>query len=380
MSRNERSPRAIWAISLAAVFCGVLVVDALQAEETLAERRARIERMDATRKAELRRAQEQFDALGPAEQQRLHDLHDQIEAHPRSDELLAVMKRYCDWVNSLSPPERADLRELPPEKRIEKIKELSEEQSRRRQLGPGGGRGFDRGFGWGERLRKLSLEEREGLMRWLERYVDRNAPELIETLPEEQRKKLREELERAKDDLSRRRGLYVEMWVLWHLANPGRLLPLSDADLDELQSELSPDARRRAEEMSAEMRRPFLVGLIGAFVFNQSHEQLSEYLEKEITGGDREYLTGLPPEQMRQQLWWRYLRSKWPNIAPRDSEHRSGRGWPRRPFSPGPDGPPGPRPRHDRDGPPPPFGRDKPPEDGPEGRRPPPDQPGNGPR
>lgn len=226
----------------------------------------------------------------------------------------------------------------------------------------------------GERLRKVSLEEREGLMRWLERYMDRNAPGLIEALPEEHRKKLQEELEKAKDDLPRRRRLFVEMWVLWHLAHPGKLMPLGDKDLEELQSQLSPEARRRAEEMSAEMRRPFLVGLIGAFVFNQSHEQLSEYLEKEITGRDREYLTGLSPEQMRRQLWWRYFRSKWPGIGSRDPERRTGRGWPRRPFSPGRAGPPGPRPPHDRDGgPPPPFGHDKPPVSGRDGRRPPPD-------
>ncbi len=373
MSRSERSPRAVWAICLTTVLCGVLAVDGLQAGETLAERRARIERMDAARKAELRRAQEQFAALGPAEQQRLHDLHDQIEVHPRSDELLAVMERYCEWVNTLAPSERADLRELPPEKRIEKIRELREEQSRRRQFGPRGGRGFGWGFGWGERLRKLSLEEREGLMRWLERYMDRRAPELIEALPKEQQKKLREELEQAKDDLPRRRGLFVDMWVLWQLANPGKRMPLGDEDLEELRSQLSPDARRRVEEMSPDTRRPFLVGLIGALVFNHSHEQLSEYLEKEITGREREYLTGLPPEQMRLQLWWRYFRSKWPGISPRPPEHRSGRGWPRRPFSPGPDGPPGGRRRHDREGPSPAFGPGKRPEKAPEGRKPAPD-------
>ena len=367
MSRNERSPRVIWAICLTTFLCGVLKVEPLQAGETLAERRARIERMDPARKAELRRAQEQFAALGPAEQQRLHDLHDRIEAHPRSDELLAVMERYCGWVNTLAPPERADLRELPPDERIEKIKELREEQSRRRQSGPGG----FRGFGWGERLRKLSLEEREGLMRWLEQYMDRNAPELIESLPEEQRKKLREDLEQAKDDLQRRRGLFVDMWVLWQLANQGKPMPLSDEDLQELRSQLSPDARQRAEKMSPDTQRPFLVGLIGAFVFNHSHEQLSQYLEKEITGREREYLTGLPPEEMRRQLWRSYFRSKWPGISP--PEHRSGRGWPRRPFSPGPDGPPGPRRRYDRDGPSPPFGPGKRPENVPEGRKPRPD-------
>ncbi|HUT90099.1 MAG TPA: hypothetical protein VMY37_11420 [Thermoguttaceae bacterium] len=367
MSRNERSPRVIWAICLTTVLCGVLKVEPLQAGETLAEQRARIERMDPARKAELRRAQEQFAALGSAERQRLHDLHDQIEAHPRSDELLAVMERYCEWVNTLAPSERADLRELPPDGRIEKIKELREEQSRRRQSGPGGGRGF----AWGERLRKLSLEEQEALTRWLDEHMERNAPELIEALPEEQQKKLREELEQAKDDPQGRRNLFVEMLVLWQLANPGKRMPLSDEALQALQSRLSPDARRSLEETSPDMQRRFLHGLIGAFVFNQSHEQLSEYLEKEITGRDREYLTGLPPEQMRQQLWWRYFRSKWPGISP--PEHRPGRGWPRRPFSPGPDGPPGPRRRYDRDGPSPPLGPGKRPENVPEGRKPGPD-------
>jgi hypothetical protein len=183
-----------------------------------------------------------------------------------------------------------------------------------------------------------------------------SAPQLIEALPEDQQKTLREEWEQAGGDSKRRRIVFVQTRALWQAANPGKRVPLADDALEQLRSQLSPDAREWLDEMPADRRRRFLGGLIGAFLFIHSQEELSEYLQKEATAGEREFLTSLPPAEMRQQLWWRYLHWKWPEVFPGPPEHRRGRGPPRGPFSPGPDGPPGPHRRFDRGQRPPPPG------------------------
>ena len=50
----------------------------------------------------LLRAEQQFHALSPQDQQRIRDLHDQIESDPDRDNLLATMNRYSKWLNSQS--------------------------------------------------------------------------------------------------------------------------------------------------------------------------------------------------------------------------------------------------------------------------------------
>jgi hypothetical protein len=351
-------PRLICAFCWTMAVVGASNAQPLQAEETRSERRARVEQMDAAQKAELRRAQDRFARLDDAEQQRLHDLHDRIAAHPNSAALLDVMERYCEWANTLSPSERAELRELPPRERIEKIKELRAEHARRRQFGPPGLRGFY----WGDRIRKLSLQEREGMTRWLDQYMAENAPKLIEALPSQQQKRLREEWEQAADDPTRRRIVFMQTWALWHAAHPGEWAPLGDEAFKRLRSQLSPDARGWLEKTPPEAHRRILDGLIGAFLFIQSTEQLSEYLQNEATAREREFLTSLSPAETRQQLWWRYLHWKWPDVFPRPPEFRRGRGPLHGGFRPGPDGPPGPRRRFDRMERPPPSGSKVPPE------------------
>ena len=147
MSRSQRAPVGVWAVCLTVTVALRLGGGPLGAEETPAERRARIERMDPAAKAELLRARERFDALDPAEQKRLHALNEKIEAHPRSEELLEVMGQYCEWVNTLSVYDRDALREVPPDQRIEKIKQLREDQANRKRAWQGG-----RGRFGGERL------------------------------------------------------------------------------------------------------------------------------------------------------------------------------------------------------------------------------------
>jgi len=330
MSRSERSPRPAWTLCLAMVLSGLSGMCPVRAAETRAARRERIESMDPAEKADLVRAQERFAALGPAEQRRLRELHETIEAHPHSEELWDVMQRYCEWVKTLTPYERAELRELPPAERIEKIKQLREEQARRRKAGWGGMRGPF----WGDRLRKLTPQERERLMGWIDQHVGGNVSQFVDDLPEPRREKLRQELAQAKDDPDRRRDLSALLWVRWQLGHLGQSPPLDDSALQQLRSQLPSTTGQWLQEMSPDRQRRVVGGIIGAFLFIRTHEKLSEYLQNELSPDERDRLTNLPREEMQQELWRRYLGSKGLDMPPRFH----GRHWPPGRFGPRPGG------------------------------------------
>ena len=149
-----------------------------------------------------------------------------------------------------------------------------------------------------------------------------------------------------------RRKLFARVWVRWQLANPSKALPLDDDALAELRSELSSKTNQWLEQMSPDRQHRFLGGLIGAFLFIHNLEELSEYLENGLNPEERARLTSLPPDKMRQELWWRYIRAKFPDMSPRSWEGRPGGPPFRGPHGPSRRGPPGQSPRGAEGGPP----------------------------
>ena len=104
MRRSERPPAAVWAVCLTAAIAVWLRAGPLRAEETRAERRARIESMDAAGKEKLRKAQERFEALDKAEQKRLRDLSKDIQTHPDRDP--CGILNSCHFSDNPFPPSR----------------------------------------------------------------------------------------------------------------------------------------------------------------------------------------------------------------------------------------------------------------------------------
>jgi len=332
----------VWVVCLAVGLFILWGAYSVGAKETLDERRDRIEKLDATRKAELERAREQFAALDPAERRRLHELHTKIESHPRPDALRDVMTQYCDWTKSLSVNDRDQLRALEPAERIEKIKELRRKQAEAKKSGRFGMRGSQ----WRDRFKETIVRERDGLIRWIDAYMGQRRPAagLIDDLPEPQREQLSQAWEKLGNDPTARRKLFARVWVRWQLANPTKGFPLDDEALAKLRSELSSQTNQWLEPMAPDHQRRFLAGLISAFLFIHNLDELSEYLEKELTGEQRDWITSLPAEQMRQELWRVYIRSKFPGMSSR----RPGGPWPRGPHGPPQGGPRGQPPRGSR--------------------------------
>ena len=334
MSRSKSAPATVWAVYLMVAVAVWVRGEPVEADETLAERRARIRSMDAAEKEKLRKAQERFEALDRVERERLRELNKIIQAHPDCGELLAVMEEYCEWVNTLSVYERDALRELEPAEKIQKIKELQEDQASRRRAWSGGRSRFG-----GERLQKLASEEEAVLGRWIDEFAAANLPKLLEALPEPRQRELLEELKQAKNDPESRRKLFARLWMRWQLASPGKPIPVDEAAWEQLHSRLSPKTRAWVDELHPNARRFRVRSLIGAFVFLNSQEELSEHLQNKLTPEQRDRLTTLPPDEMRQELWRYYVRSKWPDALPHRRPGRWGGGLFGRP--PGPPRSPG---------------------------------------
>ena len=77
--------------------------------ETLSQRRRRVEKMSAEQLDELLHSEQQFRALSLQEQQRIRDLHDQIEIASDRDMLRATMNGYDKWFETQPPFRRAIL-------------------------------------------------------------------------------------------------------------------------------------------------------------------------------------------------------------------------------------------------------------------------------
>ena len=79
-----------------------------------------------------------------------------------------VLAHYCQWLSGLPTYQQAPLKELPPPERIRQIKDLQKEQA----------------------ARQLSAEDREAIVRWIDRYAQQHAARLLAMLPEEGKKQL----------------------------------------------------------------------------------------------------------------------------------------------------------------------------------------------
>ena len=348
-------PALVW---LAVIGVGVLWVGVLRAEESPEARRARIENMDAAEQEQLLRSRERFAGLEPAERERLRRIHREIDDDPHAGKLRVVMHRYYEWLKTLTPYQRAELRELPPAERIERIKQLRQEQADRHgrwaRLVEGSRseqikRLFqNRGHKGGKRPNPQDVE---GLLRWVGECGTRYGPRYLEGLPEARRKQLEGQLAKFKD-AARRRGMLGIIWLRSHLEDPEGLSPEGERALSDLRSKLSPATRQRLEALPADEQWRTMAGVLRLVVLHHyvarrvgpsvppvvNEEELSGFLEKELSPAMRDRLLSLPPEEMRQRLVEMYLRSKWPESSARSPDRPSrGRG-------------PGPKPH--RDGPP----------------------------
>ncbi len=362
-----------WLCLLVAVAClsavGVIVMaEEKQSADDARSAQGRVESMTPAEKHELALRQQRFAALNPDEQDQLRRLHKQLERDPKSPELRRVMSRYYEWLKTLPPYVRAELAELSTAKRVERIKELREEERRRQ-------------------AKLLRPEDADVLHKWMEAIVTRHGDRIIESMPDQMRKRLAD----LKGPM-RQRAIMGALWMRSYQPGSGKTPTIPEQELTKLRSKLSATARKHLESLpaadqwrtiagwcrQAAHRRPFgrrsgqgdpARGDPARGNPSKTDEELAQFFEHELSAQQRDRLLGLPAEQMQSELWRLYMYKQ------KGSEASSRRSGDSRRGRPGPGdqrhGPPrfmrgGPhdRPPHDR--PPKPEGEER---KGPPGRR-----------
>lgn len=259
----------------------------LGAGDSLSERRRRLEGMSAARREDLFHDREQFQALSPEEQQRIRQLHEQLDADPEGEQLRQIMHRYCRWLATLPSYRRAELLELGPEDRIEQIKQLKEEakQERLKNL-----------------TRLLSNSDHEALVSWIDHtYSVAHEEKILDLLPGQRRQQY------AKNAALRHR---VALWLLcqrWSLRPPALDPPPTEEELAELRQSLSPEVRGKLEPKPQAEQLHMIAAWLPR-VPRQQYDLVADFFECVLSDEERDPLLSLPGDAMQKQLREKYMK------------------------------------------------------------------------
>ena len=138
-------------------------------------RRSQIASLQPAEQQELLRKQERFNALPVEEQDRLRSLQAALDADPNAERLHQVLIHFHEWLKTLTPSQRAELADLPPQQRVQAIQRLQKQQQMAR----------DRTH----RTELLSREDVRKIVRWAEAAAWTRREDLLAGLPPEQRKR-----------------------------------------------------------------------------------------------------------------------------------------------------------------------------------------------
>lgn len=276
--------------------------------------RESLESLSAEEKKTLLEKKVRFDSLPTEEQNRLRELNTAITSSAHSQQLHNTLDRYHEWLKSLTTKQRADLLELPADKRIERIKELMQEQerSRLRDLG-------------GKQLPELDID---AIFDWLDEFMKQHEEKYLERLPEDYRKKLLDQ-----EEVSRRRSLMRGIimrgprndFPMPMREDFDRLLPtLSAATRAALESAKTPDEKQQ-------LARQWIFSAMISKVLPAASEEDLRKVFNELPPDQRERLERKSPEEVKRELTWRFHWKQWPGREGREGWRGPGSG-----FGPGP--------------------------------------------
>lgn len=259
-----------------------------QPNETLDERRQRVESMNPDAKERLLRAQTRFVALTEGKGQQLRQLDEAIHDAADATELRQIMHRYCVWIRTLPTYTQAELVEMEPNDRIKSVKKQWQEEARNER-------------------RRISDKDAAVLMQWIRKYIKQREAKFVETLSESQRKTLSPPMQRHM--------VFGEMWQ-WQSEGHGKPpAGMTDDDLARLRGELSPELRKQLESLpSAEqwrrvadwlryaMRQSTAARSMRGPLSEADDERLAEFFEKGLSDKERDRLLGMSGEEMQREL------------------------------------------------------------------------------
>ena len=289
MRRDPNTTRS-WLIVVALLLSPTLLAD------DSADRRSRINDLSAEEKNDLLRKSNRFYAMSSSQQQRLWNLHQQLEKDPHAGQLRETLRRYVEWLKTLDPVQQAELQGLSPQQRIEKIKELRGQQPRRDSPILAN--------------RKIPPQDLRVAMNWLDEFIQTHEDEIAATMP----KRFQFQLRNAQPE-SRSRMLRVAYFhavqINKNIPRPGmqEMQQLSQRVSEPTRQVLeSPQARHKLLEWFAEF----------AMIRRISEVELRDFFQDHLSEDERRRIDNLPVEERKMLLRRMYI------------EHQRGkRGFPR---------------------------------------------------
>ncbi len=303
----------------------------LGAVESLSQRRRRVEAMSAEQLDGLLRAEQQFHALSPQDQQRIRDLHDQIESDPDRDRLLATMNRYSKWLNSQSLLRRDKLdRQMTLDERVKTVRDFIAKPE-----GPG-------------KEILLDAKSRQFLVTWLDRYTTEHGNRFTEG---------KEGPRPGSPSLSpdrQKRVLRVTALGRWKQSGPKGPMPIADPEMARLRAGLSPEVRTKLEAKTPVEQARIIAEWLQETATGELDEELADFfVSSAIDDDERDRLMSLSSDEMFKSLSDQYsehLRQSTPAKPGDRPSKKRGRGPGAGPDSgPGPRGPDAPRSPENRD-------------------------------
>ncbi len=313
---------------------------------TIEERTLYVNQLSESQRTELRRKQETFNKLDATEQKQLRELDLTLQTAPNSARMLEILRNYHNWLNARSPLEIADVRKLPADQRIDKIRELQlrdEEQWVKQYRFPSHmAEDFRRVYAW---LTDLALQHEKQILEslpeqqramierqpidsrkrvllktWIDQEFAKRRSEGFEILTEEQRRELK--------NASSERARYLIGQFMRNVPAIQRkpMLPITDAEIDDLLKRLTDNAltilkpyqvptgasdaerTRLTSERNAKIWEWVGDSLRFAFVsrgFVSDHE-IQDYFAG-LSDETKKELALLSPEEWKRELRNRYL-------------------------------------------------------------------------
>ena len=290
------------------------------ADETLQQRRVRLEQLSDAEKMRLLQKKRRFDELSPEEQDRLRDLHQALSADPQSERLRGVLERYSEWLKTLTSVERAELAKLPAEQRVTHVKDLIEAQDAKR---------FRMMF-----KGQLSPGDSGAIRKWVDDFVAGHAADILAALPDDNPRLA--ELKSAYDP--EKHGQFLR-FLVFRSDVPG--IPKPDKqDEAGLRKLLSQEARGFLDKAPSDDDRSRIIQHWTGAAFAPrlppiSPEEMEQFVGS-LTDGERARLESLPRDRMYRDLRMMYFQKKWGEYGKRKpSGGRRGPG-PRGGFEGGP--------------------------------------------
>jgi hypothetical protein len=288
------------------VFVALAALGAARAEaappvenkEPYAQTAARLETMTPEEKAKLLQKRERFDALSAAERDRLRKLHSELTSQPDGNRLFGVLKRYNNWLKTLTSAQQAELMELPIDKRLAKIKELQQSQIESHFL--------DLSF-------QLEKEDIHTIYAWMEDFVTRRQDEILAKMDP----RFSAMIVSTPNPFSRR--YLLVRTVFGRRPQPDSLLPMpTEQDFSALATQLSPTLQYElVMQKTDENRRNLVMTCARYAVYARfappppTDDELRRfYATNKLEPEDRERVEKLEPRQMRRELIKLYNRDR----------------------------------------------------------------------